>query len=427
VGPIWHDVGDSSAFSEVPRVSGQHSYRGNRPPNQAVSEFLTDSFPDAFENGNGAVEDVADARTETLPRYPSLPEAEPEAAAPGPPPAGPIASVQPAAEPPAAPPSPAATPRPEDLLLSDTAALADGAAEWGWRGWVNRITNGGIALPPTRAERAQRQAVADIQRGFSRPMTVVVIQPKGGGGKTPTTVGLAAALGSHRGGYVVGLDNNETRGTLSVRVANPDGVRATMWDLLSQLPSFERPDARVGDLSQFVRPQGEAHFDALVSDDSPANMAQLSDTDFQRIHAVLQRFYRLIVVDTGNNVRSPIWQAAVNAADVVVVVSTYQRDVGYGGSWVLDHLLQTGREALARNAVTVLTAAEPRVDGKVRTELLSHFAARTRTVVEVPYDPGIAAGGPIRWTQLTEQSRRAWVRAGATVVTALAAVDPVQR
>ena len=144
-----------------------------------------------------------------------------------------------------------------------------------------------------------------------------------------------------------------------------------MWDLLSDLPAFERFDARVGDLSYYVRAQPDAHFDALVSDDNPGNMAQIGEEEFQRLHRVLQRFYRMIVVDTGNNVRSANWQAAVNAADLVVVVSTYQRDVGYSASWVLDHLAQTGREDLARNAVSILTAAEPTSDKEVRDQLLS--------------------------------------------------------
>lgn len=254
-------------------------------------------------------------------------------------------------------------------------------------------------------------------------MTIVVVQPKGGAGKTPTTIGLASALGVHRGGYVVGWDNNETRGTLAVRVGNSGGQRTTVWDLLRDLPGFERADARVGDLSHYVRGQGPAQFDALVSDDSPGNMAQIGEDEFRRIHAVLQRFYRQMVIDTGNNVRSANWQAAVNAADLVVVVSTYQRDVGYSGSWVLDHLAETGRAHLARSAVTVLTAADPKTDPTVRGELLDHFRARTREVVEIPYDPLIALGGQMEWTRLRPNTQQAWTRAGAAVVTALAEGD----
>ncbi|WP_375474512.1 cobalamin biosynthesis protein CobQ [uncultured Jatrophihabitans sp.] len=316
-----------------------------------------------------------------------------------------------------------ATPRPEDLLVPNHAPETAEPASWGWRGKVHRGTGGLLKPKAGRRERAFRDAILRIRRSFSRPMTVVVIQPKGGAGKTPTTICLSAAFGAHRGGYVVGWDDNETRGTLAVRVANPDDRRTTAWDLLGDLAAFERFDARVGDLGHYVRSQPDAHFDALVSDDHPGNMSQIGEQEYQRLHTVLQRFYRMIVVDTGNNVRSPNWQAAVNSADAVVVVSSYQRDVGYSGSWVLDHLAQTGREQLAANAVTVLTAADPTTDRAVREQLLAHFAARTRAVCEVPYDPQLAHGGPIRWHDLSSASRTAWTLAGATVVDVLVERD----
>jgi MinD-like ATPase involved in chromosome partitioning or flagellar assembly len=314
-------------------------------------------------------------------------------------------------------------PRPEDLLLPDRPSVTDAPATWGWRGRVNRMSAGVIKPKAKSAELQHRQAVLDIQHGFSRPMTVVVIQPKGGAGKTPTAIGLASTLGAHRGGYVVGWDDNETRGTLAVRTINRDSQRTTVWDFLGALPSFERLDARVGDLSYYVRSQGDAYFDALVSDDHPANMAQIGEQEFRRIHSVLQRFYRIIVIDTGNNVRSPNWQAAVNAADVVVIPSTYQRDVGFSASWVLDHLLQTGREDLAQHAVTVLTAADPTTDAKVRQELQRHFWTRTQHVVEIPFDEHIATGGPIHWSTLADETRHAYTRLGAVVVKALTRRD----
>ncbi|HET6876945.1 MAG TPA: hypothetical protein VFH38_05405 [Jatrophihabitans sp.] len=319
-----------------------------------------------------------------------------------------------------APPPP---PRPEDLLVPNRSPVTAEPASWGWRGRLNRASGGLIKPKASPEELAARQAISDIQRGFSRPMTVVVVQPKGGAGKTPTTICLSAAFGAHRGGYVLGWDDNETRGTLAVRVSNPDSQRATVWDLLGDLAAFERFDARVGDLSYYVRPQPDAHFDALVSDDNPGNMAQIGEQEFHRLHKVLQRFYRMVVIDTGNNVRSPNWQAAVNAADLVVVVSTYQRDVGYSGSWVLDHLAQTGREQLAANAVTVLTAADPTTDKAVRGQLLDHFRVRTRAVVEIPYDQELAHGGPIRWTHLDAGTRNSWIQAGATIVNCLAEQD----
>ena len=66
---------------------------------------------------------------------------------------------------------------------------------------------------------------------------------------------------------------------------------------------------------------------------------------------------------------------------------------------------------------------DPSTDKAVRTQLLDHFSARTRSVCEIPYDPELAHGGPIRWTQLAPATRNAWILAGATVVNALAEQD----
>jgi len=427
--PRYETPSAPSAPAEMPAGAGLVPPRSDALPPAPP----TGHYPDPQTRPTGDVPSVPPSHyPEQAPNHhPAPPYAQsqppqsqpPQNPAPHSPPPQSAAPTAPGQAPWQQPGPPAEPPKPEDLLVPDRPSITDAPAAWGWRGRVNRISAGAIKPKAKPAELVHRQAVLDIQHGFSRPMTVVVIQPKGGAGKTPTTIGLAAALGAHRGGYVVGWDDNETRGTLAVRTVNRDSQRTTVWDFLGSLTSFERHDARVGDLSYYVRSQGEAYFDALVSDDHPGNMAQIGEEEFRRIHNVLQRFYRIIVIDTGNNVRSPNWQAAVNAADVVVIPSTYQRDVGYSGSWVLDHLLQTGREELAQHAVTVLTAADPTIDPKVRRELLRHFGARTQDVVEIPFDEHIATGGPIHWASLSEDTRRAWTRLGALVVGALVRRD----
>jgi len=147
-------------------------------------------------------------------------------------------------------------------------------------------------------------------------------------------------IGAHRGSALA-WDNNETRGTLGLRaLAHPDANR-TVWDLLADVDHFQTMKARIGDLAAYTRPQGEARFDVLASDGNPARMAQVDAVEFRRIREVLARFYGVIVIDTGNNVRASNWQAAVDAADALVVVSTYQADTAEGAGWVLDHLHST--------------------------------------------------------------------------------------
>ena len=323
---------------------------------------------------------------------------------------------------PAAPaPAPAAAPGrgldAGDLLLVRLSP-ADRPATWGWRGRVAAATGGRLHVRPGHAELRHRDRLEAVRRPLVGPRTIVVINPKGGAGKTPAALMIAATLGAHRGSTLA-WDNNETRGTLGLRaLAHPDTNR-TVWDLLADVDHFQTMKARIGDLAAYTRPQGEARFDVLASDGDPARMAQVDAVEFRRIREVLARFYGVIVIDTGNNVRASNWQAAVDAADALVLVSSYQADTAETAGWVLDHLRSTGRARLADRAVTVLSAARPAVDATVRRELLEHYARVTRAVVEIPYDPVIATGQELDLYALHRSTREAWLAATAAVVDGL--------
>jgi len=325
---------------------------------------------------------------------------------------------------PDAPATPPAATRPrrgldvEDLLPARLSP-ADRPAAWGWRGRVATATAGRLRVRPNLAELRHRDRLEALRRPLVGARTVVVINPKGGAGKTPAVLLLAATLGAHRGSALA-WDNNETRGTLGLRALAPAGPGATVWDLLADLDHFENVKARVGDLVGYLRPQGQARFEALASDADPARMAQVDGVQFRRLHEVLARFYGVLVVDTGNNVRAQNWQAAVDAADAVVVVTTDQTDTAISADWALDHLRSTGRAQLADTAVTVISAATPRTDRRHRDRLVEHFSDRTRAVVQIPYDPAIATGQRLDLSDLRPATREAWLTGAAAVLDGLA-------
>ncbi|BCJ46191.1 hypothetical protein GCM10010168_51400 [Actinoplanes ianthinogenes] len=334
----------------------------------------------------------------------------------------PVVAPEPASDTPTVlPPPPAAV-----GLLPRQMGVAELPATWGWRGKVRKLTRGAVAPQASAAEVRHRQATVAVRRSFTRPVTVMFANPKGGAGKTPATLLAGATFGSIRGGYVVAWDNNETRGTLGVRGLMPD-QGLTVWDLLGHLDRFERVDARAGELAAYLRAQGEARFDVLASDESAENMAQIGVGEFERLRAVLSRFYKLLLIDTGNNIRATNWQAAADAADLLVVCSSYRRDVAFSAAWMLDHLESTGRADLARRAVTVLSASEPQVPPKARAEIVEHFTGRTRAVVEIPYDPTIASGERIDFSTVSRSTRDAWLYACAAIADGLAEVNHTRR
>ena len=304
-------------------------------------------------------------------------------------------------------------------LLANRPEPPAGPATTGWRALLAQLTGGLIKLPAGGHELSQRGAVGAVQRSLSGPKTVVIINPKGGADKTTATLLIAATFGIHRGGYTLAWDNNETRGTMGWR-ANQGRHTNTAVDLLRELDRFEDPrSARVGDLDNFVRSQGSAQFDVLASDEDAVSAASIDAEAFSALHRSLARFYRVIVVDTGNNMRASNWQAAVDAADQLVIVSTIREDTGQSAAWVADALNATEHRAKVRNAVTVLAAPSARPDQALAQRLRAHFSGLTRAVVDVPFDPSLVAGGPINIDALSAASREAWLHVTALVADGL--------
>jgi MinD-like ATPase involved in chromosome partitioning or flagellar assembly len=359
--------------------------------------------------------------TATVPAQPSAPAAEtvpaaPETPAPEPRPA-PAAETTPVAAP-AQRPAPAAVPTLDDLL-ADRPAPPTGPAKIGWRAAVRRVSGGLITLGPGPVEMRHRTAVSAVQRSLNGPKTVVVANPKGGADKTTTTLLIARTLGIYRGGYVLGWDNNETRGTMGWR-ANPARHTNTAVDLLRDLDRFaDVRSARVGDLDNYVRSQGDAQFDVLASDEDAESSANIGAEAFRDLHRTLSRFYRVMVIDTGNNMRAANWEAAVDVADQLVIVSTIREDTSQSAAWMADALNSSGRGDLVANAVTVLADPAPVADAALRKRLHKHFGQLTRAVVDVPYDPALVPGGPIAYDALSPASHAAWLQVTAAVADGL--------
>jgi len=270
---------------------------------------------------------------------------------------------------------------------------------------------------------AHRVAITSVQRSLDGPKTIVVVNPKGGAYKTTASLLIAATFGIHRGGYTLAWDNNETRGTLGWR-ANPGRHTNTAVDLLRDLGRFAGNDsARVGDLDNYVRGQGSAQFDVLASDEDATATASIDAAAFDNLHRCLARFYRVIIVDTGNNMRASNWQAAVAAADQLVIISSVKEDTAQSAAWLLDGLRSSsGSRRAVKQAVTVLasTSTSPsHTDLELSARLHDHFSTLTRAVVDVPHDPALHGGGPIDYDTLSPASRAAWLRVTAAIADGL--------
>jgi MinD-like ATPase involved in chromosome partitioning or flagellar assembly len=306
-----------------------------------------------------------------------------------------------------------------DFLDRRADAAEDGPATWGWRGRVTRWSGGVMHPRMGPSERSYLRARRIIQRDFDGPRTVVFVNPKGGAAKTTGVLAAGYTFGTVRGGGVIAWDNNETRGTLGIR-GTRGSHRNTTRELLEDLERFSDVyQSRIGDLGAFVRSQGDAHFDVLASDERPDVTGMIRASDFSAVHRLLQRFYRVILVDTGNNMRAENWLAAAEAADLLVVTSTVREDTGYSGLWMLDALADAGYADLQRKTLTVLSDPSPVVDADLARDLTAVYEQRTRAVYRVPYDPALVSGSVVPYSQLSEETRRCWLEATAAIAEAL--------
>ncbi|WP_405103712.1 chromosome partitioning protein [Micromonospora sp. NBC_01412] len=306
-------------------------------------------------------------------------------------------------------------PTAEDFARRRQVRPADPVATMGVRAVVNKT--GLIKLPPGRHEQELRHDIEMVRRNFGGLRQVTVVNPKGGAGKTVAILLLAMTFGQKRGGYVLAWDNNETQGTLGMR-AQQDFHSRTVRDMLRDLGQFQGAHGRVGDLSQYVRSQGEGMFDVLASDESATGGEMLTASAFAEIREVVSRFYKLIFVDTGNNVRAQNWQAAMDATDQLVVTMSARNDSAETAARMLDHLEQSGRQRLVRQAVTVVSMPPSRKEIDLPA-IQEHFAARTRAVLLAPYERLIDTGEPIRYGGLSSATRDAWLKIAASVAEGL--------
>ncbi|MGA3486507.1 chromosome partitioning protein [Micromonosporaceae bacterium DT55] len=307
------------------------------------------------------------------------------------------------------------TPTAEDFARRRAAKPAEPVATMGVRAAVNKI--GLVKLPPSRQEQEIKRDIEMVRRNFGGLRQVTVVNPKGGAGKTVAILLLAMTFGQKRGGYVLAWDNNETQGTLGMR-AQQDFHSRTVRDLLRDLGQFQGASGRVGDLSQYVRSQAEGMFDVLASDESATGGEMLTAAAFAEIREVVSRFYKLIFVDTGNNVRAQNWQAAMDATDQLVVTMSARNDSAETAARMLDHLEQSGRQRLVRQAVTVVSMPASRKEIDLPA-IQQHFAARTRLVLTAPYERLLDSGEPIRYGQLSSATIDAWLKIAAAVAEGL--------
>lgn len=290
-------------------------------------------------------------------------------------------------------------------------------ARQGWRGAFNAI---GLRMRPSPKEQAERNDIHAVSQHWPGPRTIAVVNGKGGAGKTPTTILLAAVLARYGGGGVLAWDNNQFRGTLGWRTEQA-GHENTILELLPQAEELLATGAQSADLAHFVHHQTTDRFDVLRSKPKVlADKQRFNQNDVDAVHQVTSKFYRIIIIDSGNDESDALWQRMIDHTHQLVVATTTSDETAEGGALLLEDLANTGDHGtrLADNAVVIVSqsvadATKSAVDQKVKG-----FEPLAREVVPIPYDPAMVDGA-LTFSALHPTTQRAWLAAAASVARGL--------
>ena len=310
--------------------------------------------------------------------------------------------------------------------LKDTSFLVSAPvlepATQGWRGTLSRL---GFRMEPSAEELAEREDIRTVSQHWPGPRTVAVVNRKGGANKTPTVVMLSAILARYSGAATVAWDNNESQGTLGWRTEQ-GGHSNSVLDLIDSSQTLLSPSTNAAEIARFVHHQTSDKFDVLRSDENEEGDHEVTAEEVDIAHQVLTRYYRLIVMDSGNTARAANWRRMIHHTDQLVVPVTAIEDRAEAARLTLQTLeSRGGHDAdLAANAVVIVSestdskrsmSGEALKRAKAEAQRIADgFAPHVRSVVRIPYDPALV-NGPIRYDSLQPATQRAWLAAAAAV------------
>ncbi|CAH0160590.1 hypothetical protein SRABI76_01026 [Microbacterium oxydans] len=286
-------------------------------------------------------------------------------------------------------------------------------AREGARGTLNRI---GFRLRPSAEEQSARDDELAVSQHWPGPRTIAVVNGKGGAGKTPTTILLSAVFARYGGAGVLAWDNNQTRGTLGWRTDTGAHDR-TLLELLPEAGRLLGTGAQSADLAHFMHHQPREKYDVLRS--KPIRLAhenRLSPKDVDAIHSVAAKFYRLIIIDSGNDESDPMWLRMIDQADQLVIATTTRADHAEAGALLIEALEERDERSarLAQRSVAVVSQADPKATASDIEHVMDGYRSLSREVVSVPFDHEMV-DGPLRYGALNKRTQRAWLSAAAAV------------
>ncbi|MFC4001702.1 MinD/ParA family protein [Prauserella oleivorans] len=295
-----------------------------------------------------------------------------------------------------------------DLTGAQLVRRVKRAPQSGWRKALYLGTGKLVNPGEGPADRRRRELIARVNQPLRGCYKIGLLSLKGGVGKTTTTTTLGSTFASLRGDRVIAVDANPDRGTLSQKI--PIETTATVRHLLRDADRI----TRYSDVRAYTS-QGSSRLEILASEQDPAVSEAFSEHDYRRTVDLLEHFYNIVLTDCGTGLMHSAMKGVLDLADSLVIVSSGSVDGARSASATLDWLDAHGYGELVKRSVTVINSVRPKSGSVDLDKLTAHFAARTRGVVRIPFDPHLEEGAEIDLDRLEKATRTALLELAATV------------
>lgn len=268
-----------------------------------------------------------------------------------------------------------------------------------WQEAVYTLTFNLVNLGDSARVRARKEVDARIAKQLDGGARFVpVLTRKGGVGKTTITTLLGMAMADVREDRVIAIDANPDRGTLAERVSKQSPF--TVRDVVTNAPTINS----FSDFTTMIA-RDETRLDILASDTDPLLSEAFDEDDYNTVADLAARFYSIVLTDCGTGIVHSVMRATLQRADSLVIVSGGSVDEARLASETLTWLESNGYESLARNAVVALNTGTHGTNIVKIDEIEAHFRSRVREIVQIPYDPVLAAGSAVDYSLLQPLTR----------------------
>jgi MinD-like ATPase involved in chromosome partitioning or flagellar assembly len=244
-----------------------------------------------------------------------------------------------------------------------------------------------------------------------RCVTIAVVSPKGGVGKTTITALLGGIFAMLRRDRIVAVDTNPDFGSLGRSLVPTHGVFVD--DLLEVLDS---PELTATELDAHLA-RGPHGLMIVPAPTDPARMARLDQVAYTRVIRALQEMVGMVLLDCGTGMHEPALRSALETADQLVLVSDADPATASLVAEAAMYLRSTGLP------MWLVVNRMPSSGSRLRVASLEEHLSFARGLVLLPSHEAAArrvASGAFDW----REAPGSWSRAVRQLATVLAASWP---